>query len=397
MSILWSHACNGKARNLISANFFQMAQSGSYMIPYTREDLEENTMDPRIEEHAKILVEWSTEVKKGDMVGIRATPEAHHLVVALYRKIAEKGAIPITIMSTEEMDKAFFDGADADTINAAPTHLEALLEKLDVIIALRSPSNTKALANVDSKRVIQRSVAMKRVQELQLSKRWCLTVHPTSALAQQADMSMEEYEEFVYNATLLDWKEESKLLYLMKEHLEHHKEIRFIGPETDLHASTEGRIWIASDGKHNMPSGECFTAPVEDTVEGRIYFDIPFLQQGKVIEGVRLAFEKGEVVDYSAEKEESTLKHLLEVDDGARRLGEMAIGTNRGIKQYTLNMLFDEKIGDTIHCALGMAYPECNGVNESAIHIDMIKTMHEGEVLAGDEVIYSKGKYFYEM
>lgn len=354
-------------------------------------------MDPRIEEHAKIVTEWSTEVKKGDLVVIRATPESHDFVVALYKKIAEKGGIPITLMSTEELDRAFFDGADSDTIGTSPTHFEALLEKIDVMIAVRSPSNTKAMANVDPKKVIQRSVAMKRVMELYLSKRWCLTVHPTAALAQQADMSMNEYQDFVYNATLLDWKEESKLLYKMKEHLERHKDIRFTGPETDLYASTEGRIWVASDGKHNMPSGEVFTAPVEDTVEGKIYFDIPFLQQGKVIEGVRLTFEKGEVVDFSAEKAEATLKEIIEIDEGSRRLGEMAIGTNRGIKQYTLNMLFDEKIGDTIHCALGRAYKDNNGTNESAVHVDMIKTMIDGEIMAGDEVIYSKGKYFYEM
>ncbi|KXH75151.1 MAG: hypothetical protein AM326_09215 [Candidatus Thorarchaeota archaeon SMTZ-45] len=354
-------------------------------------------MDPRIEEHARIVVEWSTEVKKGDLVGIRATPDSHDFVVALYKKIAEKGAVPITLMSTEEMDRAFFDGADDETISIAPKQFEALLEKVDVVIAVRSPSNTKAMASVDPKRVIQRSIAMKRVMELYLSKRWCLTVHPTNALAQQADMSMDEYQNFMYDATLLDWKEESKLLYKMKDHLERHKDIRFTGPETDLYASTEGRIWIASDGKHNMPSGEVFTAPVEDTVEGKIYFDIPFLQQGKVIEGVRLTFEKGEVVNFSAEKAEATLKEIIEVDEGSRRLGEMAIGTNRGIRQYTLNMLFDEKIGDTVHCALGRAYKDNNGTNESAVHVDMIKTMHEGEIIAGDELIYSKGRYFYEM
>jgi aminopeptidase len=347
-------------------------------------------------EHARIITEWSTEIKKGDRVGIRATPDSHEFVVALYKQIAEKSASPITLMSTEDMERAFFDGADDDTISQAPKHLEALLENLDVLIAVRSPSNTKAMANVDPKKVIQRNVATKRVMELYLSKRWCLTVHPTAALAQQANMSMSEYQEFVYGATLLDWKEESKLLYTMKEHLERHNDIRYTGPETDLYASTEGRIWIASDGKHNMPSGEVFTAPVENTVEGKIYFDIPFMQQGKVIEGVRLTFEKGEVVDFSAEKSESTLKEIIEIDDGSRRLGEMAIGTNRGIKQYTLNMLYDEKIGDTIHCALGRAYKENNGTNESAVHIDMIKDMKEGEIIAGDEVIYSKGKYFYE-
>ena len=354
-------------------------------------------MDQRIVEHAKILVEWSTEIKPGDMVVINATPDSHELVVALYKEIAKAGGRVVTLMQSEEADRAFFDGASEETLKVVPEHVKALTEKCDVYIALRSPVNTKALANVDSKQIMLNSKTQQEIQDIRLGKRWSLTVHPCQTLAQQANMSLEEYRDFVYGATLIDWKEESKFMYEMKEHLEKHKDIRFTGPETDLYASTEGRIWIASDGKHNMPSGEVFTAPVEDTVEGKIYFDIPFLQQGKVIEGVRLIFEKGEVVDFSAEKAGATLKEIIEIDEGSRRLGEMAIGTNRGIKQYTLNMLFDEKIGDTIHCALGHAYKENNGTNESAVHVDMIKTMLEGEITAGDEVIYSKGKYFYEM
>ncbi len=354
-------------------------------------------MDPRIIEHAKIMVEWCTEVKKGDMVVIRAPPVAHEFVVALTKEVARVGGRPIVQMSSEEVDRAFFDGASEETLQIFPRHEKALVEECDVYIAVRSPMNTTALANVDPKRIMINNKTIHEITTIRLDKRWSLTVHPCPTLAQQANMSLEEYREFVYNATLIDWKEESKNLYLMKEHLERHDDIRYIGPETDIHASTKGRIWVASDGKHNMPSGEIFTAPVDDSVEGRIYFDIPFMQQGKVIQGVRLTFEKGEVVDFSAEKEEPTLKSIIETDEGSRRLGEMAIGTNRGIKQYTLNMLFDEKIGDTIHCALGQAYKDCNGVNESAVHVDMIKTMHEGEIFAGDELIYSKGKYFFEM
>ena len=354
-------------------------------------------MDPRIIEHARIIVDWSTEVKKGDMVVIRASPVAHEFVVALTQEVARAGGRPVIMMSSEEVERAFFDNAQEETLQTFPKHQKALVEECDVYIAVRSPMNTKALANVDPKKIMMNNKTTQDITAIRLEKRWNLTVHPCPTLAQQANMSMEEYREFVYNATLIDWKEESKNLYLMKEHLESHKDIRFIGPETDLHASTEGRLWVASDGKHNMPSGEVFTAPVDDSVEGRIYFDIPFLQQGKVIQGVRLTFEKGEVEDFSAEKEESTLKSIIETDEGSRRLGEMAIGTNRGIKQYTLNMLFDEKIGDTIHCALGRAYKDCNGVNESAVHVDMIKTMHDGEILAGEEKIYSKGKYFFEM
>ncbi len=354
-------------------------------------------MDPRIAEHAKIIVEWSAEIKKGDRVVIRASPAAQDLVVALNREIARVGAHPITIFDIEDASRAYIDAASEETLGRLPEHVKALYESCDAMIAIRSPLNTRAMAGADSKKMVLLSKTMRPLSNITLSKRWTLTVHPCNALAQQANMSLDEYRDFVYGATLLDWKEESKMMYVLKEHLERHSDIRFIGPETDLYAKTEGRIWIASDGKHNLPSGEVFTAPVEDTVEGKIYFDIPFLQRGKVIQGVRLTFEKGEVVDFSAEKEQDTLKSIIETDEGSRRLGEMAIGTNRGIKQYTLNMLFDEKIGDTIHCALGNAYKECNGRNESAVHVDMIKSMKEGEVIAGDEVIYSKGKYLWEM
>ncbi|MFW9931794.1 MAG: aminopeptidase [Candidatus Thorarchaeota archaeon] len=353
-------------------------------------------MDSRIEEHAKIIVEWSTEIKKGEMVAVVASPLSHDLAVAVTKEIAKAGAQSMTLMNSEEITRAFFDGANDETLSTEPSHLRALTEKCDAYIVIRSPMNVTALANVDPRKMLLQNKANQEIQAVRLSKKWCLTVHPCLTLAQQANMSMNEYQDFVYGATLIDWKEESKNLFLMKEHLERHTDIRYIGPETDLFAKTEGRIWIASDGKHNLPSGEVFTAPVEDSVEGKIYFDIPFLQQGKVIEGVRLTFEKGEVVDYSAEKSQETLQSIIETDEGSRRLGEMAIGTNRGIKQYTLNMLFDEKIGDTIHCALGRAYKDCNGLNESAIHVDMIKTMIDGEIIAGDETIYSKGKYFYE-
>ncbi|NHJ14887.1 MAG: aminopeptidase [Candidatus Thorarchaeota archaeon] len=357
---------------------------------------ERDEMDPRINEHARILVEYSTEIKRGDMVVIQASPYSHELAIAVAKHVGKAGGRSVVLMNSEEILRAFFDSADDETLQLAPKHYKALAEAADVFIGLNAYGNMKTMTNVDPKKLMFNASANKEISDVITKKRWVGTLHPCAALAQQGNMSNEEYRDFVYGAMLIDWKEESKNLNLMKEHLEAHKDIRFIGPETDLYASTEGRIWIAADGKHNMPDGEVFTAPVEDTVEGKIYFDVPFMQMGKVGEGVRLTFEKGEVVDFSAEKGEDSLKAALEVDEGAKRLGEMAIGTNRGIRQYTLNMLFDEKIGDTIHCALGKAYPDCNGTNESAIHVDMIKTMKDGEVIAGDEVIYSKGKYFFE-
>lgn len=355
------------------------------------------SLDPRIEEHAKILVEWSTEVKKGDMVGILTSPQGYDLALATTRQVAKAGGRALSVLWTDEMSRAFFDGADDETIQLFPRHILALVESVDVIIAINAPENTKALAGVNPEKQMLNARAMAPIMGAYLQKRWVATLHPCNGLAQQGNMSLEEYQDFAYDAILLDWKEESKLVYQIKERLEKQSNIRFIGPETDLYASTEGRIWIAGDGKKNVPCGEVFTAPVEDTVEGKIYFDVPFLQYGKVVEGVRLVFEKGELVDYSAEKEEDTLKQVIETDEGSKKLGEMAIGTNRGIKKHTLNMLYDEKLGDTIHCALGRAYEDANGTNMSAVHVDIIKSMHEGEILAGDDVIYKKGKFFYEM
>ena len=335
-------------------------------------------------------------MKKGDRVVVRSSPAGYDLAAAVVKEAAKIGAHSLILMTDEGLSKAYYDGASDETLATEPKHLRALIENTDVYVAIRSPMNTKALAEVIPEKSMILSKAMQEIQSIRLATRWCLTVHPCLSLAQQANMDLYDYQDFVYGATLLDWQAESKNMYLMKEHLEQHTDVRFIGPETDLYAKTEGRIWIAADGKHNLPSGEVFTAPIEDTVEGKVYFDIPFLQYGKVIEGVRLTFERGEVVDFSAEKEEATLKRIIEVDEGSKRLGEMAIGTNRGIKRHTMNMLFDEKIGDTIHCALGRAYKDNNGTNESAVHVDMIKTMKEGKIIAGDEVIYENGKYFYE-
>jgi aminopeptidase len=354
-------------------------------------------LDPRIEEHAKILVEWSTEVRQGDMVGILTSPQGQELSLAVVKQVAKAGGRPLVMLWTDEISRAFFDGASNETIQLFPKHLLALVENIDVVIAINAPDNTKTLASVSPEKQMLNARTMQPIMGAYLSKRWVGTIHPCNSLAQQGNMSLDEYRDFAYDAMLIDWKKESILLNKIKNHLDRQSSIRYIGPETDLFASTEGRIWIASDGKKNMPSGEVFTAPVEDTVEGKIFFDIPFMEYGKVIQGVRLSFEKGEVVDYSAEKEEATLKQIIETDEGSRRLGEMAIGTNRGIKQYTLNMLFDEKLGDTIHCALGRAYEECNGTNQSAVHVDIIKSMRDGEIHADDELIYSKGKYFYEM
>lgn len=354
-------------------------------------------VDPRIKEHAHILVEYSTKVQAGEMVYIICDLDAHPLAVEVVKKCAERGAATLTIMDSSELSRGYMDSATDAALDLFPQHQMDAIKTSDVLFRFRSPSNTRTFAGVDPKRLMRRRKTTNPISEEVLNKRWCLTLHPNQALAQEAKMSLTDYQDFVYGATLLDWEKEAKLMRKLRDKLQEYSTIRFVGKETDLKASTKGRSWVSSEGTHNMPSGEVFTSPEEKSVEGHIYFDIPFLYAGKEVEGVRLEFKDGKVINYSAEKGQEALDAALNVDDGARFLGEMAIGTNRGIQQYTLNMLFDEKIGDTIHCALGNAYPECKGTNQSAVHIDIIKNMKaDGKILADDFVIYEKGKYFWE-
>ncbi len=353
-------------------------------------------MDPRVIEHARVLVQWSTEVNRGEMVLIRASPEAHDLIIAIAREVAKRGASYMVSMESDEIIEAYVNHADDDTISLFPRHFMAAFNECDVIIGINAPNNTRTLSSVNPEILVVRSEARKPILDMMMNRKWCDTLHPCNSLAQQANMSLDEYRNFVYNAILIDWAETSKKMSILKDRLNLHKSIRLLGQDTDLYVETTGRIWNIDDGKHNMPAGEVYTSPVEKTVEGKIHFDIPFLYQGKIIEDIRLKFDGGTVVDFSAEKGEKTLNAILEVDDGAKRLGEIAMGMNDGITKYTLNMLFDEKMGGTIHCALGKALKECNGINESAIHIDMIKSLEKGEVFADDEAIYRDGKFFYD-
>lgn len=354
-------------------------------------------MEDRIIEHARVLVNWSTRVERGDMVLVRAPPNAHDLVVAISAEVASKGASCMVSMDSDEITKAYLENADDETISLYPRHYARAMSECDVIITVEAPLDSMTLSSVNPEKIIARSRTRRPLLDMMMEKRWCDTVHPCEALAKQANMTLEEYREFVYDSILIDWEETSREMSVIRDRLDTHSDIRIVGQETDLYAETRGRVWAVASGKNNMPCGEVYTSPVEDTVEGRIWFDIPFLYQGTVVGDVRLKFERGEVVDYAAGKGERTLKAIIEADEGAKRLGEIAFGMNKGITTYTMNMLFDEKMRGTIHCALGKALKECNGSNESAIHVDIPKSMQTGEVIAGDEVIYKDGRFFNEL
>jgi len=355
-------------------------------------------MDERIEEHAKILVEWSTKIEEGDNVVIKANEESKELVIALEKEIAKKGAKPITLYSSNEAKRAYFKNFEGEF--ETPEHLLALVEETDVLIGISSDPNLRAMSDVSGKTLAEYSKAHKPISEEQLSKRWCGTQHPTNAQAQMAGMSLDEYKDFVYNAVLRDWQEVHDLQEELKVKLDEGEEVYIEGPETELTMNIDGMLGVNSDGENNMPSGEVFTAPVVDSVKGEILFDKPLIHQGKEINGVKLKFEDGKVVEFSAEQNEEALEDILDTDEGAKRLGELGIGTNRGIDVFTKNMLFDEKMGDTIHLALGRSYPKCVGddreKNESAVHVDMIKDMSEGVLKVDDEVIIENGKFFWE-
>ena len=279
------------------------------------------------------------------------------------------------------------------TLSLFPRHYESALKASDVVIWINAPLSINALAEIDPEKLATRARTRESLFGLHLSKKWCDTLHPCNALAKQAEMTLDEYRDFVYDAILIDWANLSKQMSSLSEELNKHSDIHILGADTDLYAETMGRIWMVEDGKHNMPSGEVYISPVETSVEGKIFFDVPFLYKGKLIEDVKLRFEDGHVVNYSAEKGEQALKSIIELDDGSSRLGEIAIGMNRGIKKSTKNMLFDEKMSGSIHCALGKALEECNGINKSAIHVDMVKNMMKGELIAGGMTIYKNGVF----
>ncbi|MFO7619371.1 MAG: aminopeptidase [Thermoplasmata archaeon] len=363
--------------------------------------------DPRIEKLAKLVVNYSVYCKKNDMVLIRAPAKAEPLALEMYREVLRAGGHPIMMGTFSGTDEIFFKEAKDHQLDWASPYGKFLYEKINCLIGISAPDNTRALSNTDSKRMARAAAAGKEAREI-FSKRsaknelkGCGLAFPSNALAQEASMSLAEYEDFVYSACLVDkkdpvaeWKKVSKKQQSMVDYLDKVSKLEFYGEDTDIKMSVKGRKWINSDGKHNMPSGEVFSAPVENSVEGKIRFTFPGIYMGKEIEDITLEFRKGKVVKARAAKGQELLDNLLKVDEGASRLGEVAIGTNDGIKKFTRNILFDEKLGGTIHMAIGNAYLECRAKNKSAIHWDIIKDMRKGgEIYADGILIYKNGKW----
>jgi aminopeptidase len=357
-------------------------------------------MDARIREHAEIIVDHSTDVQEGDNVVVYLPSEAEDLGVALHELIGDRGANPLYLNYSDRADRAFLRAREDDF--DTPSHHLAMYEEADVVILARAGPNPSEKSDVSPETNAAYRRAYQPVQKERLSTRWCLTQYPTGGYAQLAGMSTEGYENFVWDAVNKDWDEQREFQAQMVEILDDADEVHIVsGDETDVTMSIAGNSTLNDYGEKNLPGGEVFTAPVKDSVEGKVHFDMPLYRYGREIEGARLTFEEGKVVSHSAERNEDLLTGILDTDEGARYLGELGIGMNRSIDRFTYNMLFDEKMGDTVHMAVGSAYGETvgeeNETNESAEHVDMIVDMSDDSFIEVDgEVVQRNGTFVFE-
>jgi len=358
--------------------------------------------EERLVKLARVLVDYSVEAGEGEQVVVSGGVAAEPLIKEVYARLLDVGAIPIPQISLPGMQELFFGHAREVHYEKTPPVVRSIYEGADAFISIMAPQNTRALAAVDPRKQQALSKRDKALQEIMLGKdRWAVTLFPTEALAQESEMSLADYEEFVFEAMALNeddpvgfWREKADEQQRLIERLEQAHEIHITGPGTDLTLSVKDRKFLNGDGKKNMPCGEIFTGPVEDSANGEVAFGIPVAVAGREVSGVKLRFEGGKVVESSAEKGEEYLNTMLDADEGARYLGELGIGTNYGIPRATKNILFDEKLGGTVHLAVGRSYEQTGGKNESSVHWDLICDLREGgELYADGELIQRDGKF----
>ncbi len=364
-------------------------------------------VDPRLVRLADLLVNYSVELQPGEWTMIQAEVVAVPLAREVYRAVLQAGGHPMILLSDEGLNDILYREASDEQLTWVSPVERLLTDELDVMIALRATNNTRAMSNFDPARMAKTQAARTELGKTRMARtaagdyKWTLTQYPTNASAQEAEMSLSEYEDFVFGATFCDredpvaeWRKISAEQQKMVDWLAGKRHLTVKSANCDLSLDITGRTFINSDGKKNMPSGEIFTGPVEESVNGWVKFTFPAIYQGRSVENVALKFEDGKVVEASASKNEEFLLTQLDIDQGSRYLGEFAIGTNFGIQDFTGNILFDEKIGGTIHMALGRGYPETGSKNESAIHWDMICDMRDGgEIHVDGELFYQDGAF----
>ncbi len=363
--------------------------------------------ESRLERLADVLVNYSVYVQPGEWVGLSGDVITLPAMRELYRAVLRAGGYPTLLLHDDTISRTYLQSANDDQLAwLSPTQI-LQYDQIDVLISVLGEQNTRSMTGIDPQRLQTRQRATRPLTETysrrdgEGSLKWTVTQNPTQADAQEANMSLEEYEDFVYGAMLLDqadpvaeWRKLADLQQQKVDWLQGKQEIKLSGPHIDLTLSIAGRKFINADGKKNFPDGEIFTGPVEDSVNGWVRFSYPSIVAGRAVSGIELKFEQGKVVQASAEENENLLLAQLDTDAGSRYLGEFAISTNFGIQQFTGNILFDEKIGGTVHMAIGEGYVETGSQNKSAVHWDMICDIrHDSEIRVDGELFYRNGAF----
>jgi len=361
--------------------------------------------DPRVTKLAKVMVNYSLELKPGQQFWLRTNPLAQELNLAVYEEAVKAGAYVWVQQSIPGAEEAFFKYASDEQLDFVAPIRKLITDTFDASLYIEAEQNTKSLSGIDPKRMARARKAGADLFKTTMNRtadgsyRWCITVYPTPAMAQDADMSLADYAEFVYGAGMLNeedpvafWKKEGEKQKKLVNWLKGHNKAALKGSNVDVALSIKDRTFELADGKYNFPDGEIFTSPVEDSVNGWIRFKYPAIYDGQEVEDIELWFENGKVVKEKAAKNQALLTSLLNTDAGARVLGEWGTGTNYGIQRFSKNMLFDEKIGGTIHFAVGQGFPECGGKNESGLHWDMLCDMADSEIKVDGDLFYKNGK-----
>ena len=356
--------------------------------------------DPRITQFAKILVDYSTRVKKGDVVLINASGlEALPLVKELHSLCLERGAAYVEYaFSVPEIDRNFYNLANKQQLGYFPQQKLDFFKTLTVYFGIGAGDNSMVMANARQEAMVAyQKLTRPLVDQRVKHTRWVVTRYPTHAAAQEAGMSLDEYEDFLFSACCIDWNAESRKQARLKKLMDKTKKVRIVAPDTDLTFSIEGLPGIKCDGRLNMPDGEVFTAPVRDSVQGHITYNCPSIYQGKEFNGVRFEFKDGRIVKATAQAGMSgALNKILDTDEGARYIGEFSLGINPGIRRPMRNILFDEKIFGSIHFTPGQAYDECDNGNRSAVHWDLVRILSDGEILFDGVLIQKQGVFVHK-
>ena len=354
-------------------------------------------VDLRTRKLAQLAVRYSVFVKPGEKVIISGGSEASPFLIELYKEIILQKAYPIVRVSLPNVSDFFYKYATKEQIENFPQYWMDTVKKANKYIGVSTELNTKELTNSNSRKIIARQKIVFPISDYVLNERdkirRCTIAYPVQAFAQEAEMSLTEYENFVYGACLQDWKKLGKRIDKISKKFEGGKNVHLIGDGVDLKFSIVGKNCVAEKGEDNMPGGEVFMAPVRESLNGWIKFDYPARESGKEVSDIELKFENGKVVESKASKNEDFLKEMLDTDENASYVGEFGVGCNPKINVFTKNLLFDEKISGTIHLALGMAYKENGGGNASAIHWDIVKDMKKAKILLDGKVVQENGRW----